>query len=961
MFTPLGIKTDYSLLKSLIKIEDLISYAKKYEITSLGILDDNLCSSHIFYEACSRENIKCIIGLDITIDEYQIYLYPQNIEGLKNLFRLTKDKLDSIISLSDLSKYSLNVICVLPNNSYAIYETMNSIFNHTFLSFKNHEEELNAKLITDKIVYIKNYLSLNQESSKYINYLYMIEHNLKLGDIALTNYEDYVLKKEEYDTSHFTDLINIEFPVGNRYIPHYSEEIADSKEYLRTLATKGLTKRLNGTVPKEYQNRLNYELEVISNMGFTDYFLIVFDYVRYAIKNNIYVGVGRGSAAGSLVAYSLGITWIDPLKYDLLFERFLNPERVTMPDIDVDFEDARRDEVVEYVKERYGQERVAKIMTFGTMTAKEVLRLVGKINDINDQTLNQLLRHINSKLTLNANETPEVLNVLKSNSILEKVYREAKYLEGIKKHVGTHAAGVVISSVNLTDLIPVIKSGNEYLTGYTMGELETLGILKMDFLSIKNLTIMTNILHDIESYSHKKLNINTIPLDDKEVYELFANADTVGIFQFESTGMKNFLKRLKATCFDDLVMALAIYRPGPMQSIDTYLERKNNHAPIDYIDSSLEPILKSTYGILIYQEQIMQILRLMGSYTYAEADIIRRAISKKKLNVIENERVRFITNSINNGYSEETAKKVYDLIVRFADFGFNKSHSVAYAMIAYQMAYLKVHYREYYYINLLNTNIGGETKTKEYIDSLKASGITVLKPDINASMSKYSKEGGSVRLPLRVIKSVGSSSSDAIIKEREKGKFIDFFDFIARTYGFNVNKKTLESLILAGVFDSFGYNRATLIKNIDSAIMYGDLVRNLDVSLVNKPEIEVISEYPEIKLMQNELELFGYYVSTHPASKYPQVMKLIDMPSNFDKFIDTVILVESLKMVQTKNNKNMAFITGSDETTSADLVVFPDNVGLIAETKVGDLLYVRGRVERRFDKYQIIISKVKKV
>ncbi|MDE6142081.1 MAG: DNA polymerase III subunit alpha, partial [Bacilli bacterium] len=405
--------------------------------------------------------------------------------------------------------------------------------------------------------------------------------------------------------------------------------IEDSESYLRNLAIKGLNKRLEGKVTDEYKKRLNYELDVISNMGFTDYFLIVLDYVRFAIKNDIFVGAGRGSAAGSLVAYSLGITWIDPLKYDLLFERFLNPERVTMPDIDIDFEYERREEVIDYVKNRYGESYVSKIMTFVTMTAKEVIRCVGKINDVDESTLNSLLKYINSKESLKNNLTDQVKNVLKRNSLLNKIYSESMYLEGIKKTIGTHPAGLVVSSKELDSIIPIIKSGDDYLTGLTMNELEDMGLIKMDFLAIRNLTILTNVLKDIENIYGRKLNINTIPLDDKKVYDLFSRADTVGVFQFESTGLMNFLRRLKPTKFDDLVMALAIYRPGPMQNIDLYIDCKNNGKKVEYIDESLKPILESTYGILIYQEQIMEILRFMASYSYAEADIIRRAISKR--------------------------------------------------------------------------------------------------------------------------------------------------------------------------------------------------------------------------------------------------------------------------------------------------------------------------------------------
>lgn len=961
MFTPLGIKTDYSILKSLIKIEDLVLYAGNNGYTTLGILDDNLNSSYQFYKQCKMNNIKPIIGLDMEIDNYRIFLYPKNRNGLINLNKLTAKKIDSVLSISDLENYSSDIIIVLPYESIKLYDTVKNIFEHTFLSYKNDDELKSCLLVTENTVYIKDIFSLSVNSSKFVNYLYMIDKGLKLGDIELVDYKDNVLEKCSYDTDKFTDLINIEFDTDKRYIPHYDEKIDDSEQYLRNLALKGLLKRLNGNVPDIYKERLDYELRIISNMGFTDYFLIVFDYVRFAIKNNIAVGAGRGSAVGSLVSYSLGITWIDPLKYDLLFERFLNPNRVTMPDIDIDFEDERREEVVDYVKMRYGHDKVAKIVAYGTMTAKEVLRCVAKINKVDDLALSSLLKAINSKESLKDNLVSEVQNILNRNSLLRKVYDEAFYLEGIKKHITTTAAGVVVCSEILTNIMPLTISGTEILTGYDKDELEELGVLKMDFLSVRNLTVLNNVLKDIEANSNKKFNIHNIPLDDRQVFELFSKADTVGVFQFESIGMINFLKKLKPNCFDDLVMALAIYRPGPMGSIDEYIARKNNHAPIKYVDDSLKNILEPTYGILIYQEQVMEILRSMGNFTYAEADIIRRAISKRKMNVIEEAKEKFISNAVTSGYKEESALNVYDLIVKFGDFGFNKSHSVAYALIAYQMAYLKVHYKDYYYINLLNMNIGGEAKTKDYIEEAKQLGINILKPDINLSGVKYKAEVDGIRLPLRVIKGVGIAASEAIVKIRGEKHFKDFYDFIARVHDFSVNKKVIESLIMAGVFDSFGYNRATLIKNLASSLTYGELIKDLDSSLVNKPMMEIYPEYSEVELMSKELELFGYYVSTHPSSKYPRMFKLINMEENFDKIIETVVLIENIKVIKTKNNKDMAFLTCSDETIRGEFICFDSIISSLSILAKGDLVKIKGRVERRYDKYSIIVNVIEKI
>jgi len=616
MYYPIGIKTDYSLMKSLIKIDDLISYAIKNCINTIGILDDNLSSSHIFYEKCIANNIKPIIGLDLTIDDKHIYLYPTNHDGLVELFKLTSI-LDKDINL--LNKYNKDIICVLPYDYHELYESLKDIYKIIFISYKNDEEKKNALLITDKVIYINEILSLDKNNSKYINYLEFIDRGLKLGDQELKDYSNSVIDLTiNDDTSIMTNMINIEFPKNKRYIPHYDETIKDSKEYLINLANKGLARRLNNNITAYYQDRLDYELKVITDMGFVDYFLIVFDYVRFAIKNNIFVGAGRGSAVGSLVAYSLGITSIDPLKYNLIFERFLNPERVTMPDIDIDFDADRRDEVIEYVRNKYGTNRVAHIVTYGTFASREAIRAVAKINNVDDNVLGYLLPYIdkNPKKELRSNINDEVKSLFNDYPILEKTFNEALYLEGIKKHIGIHAAGVVISEVSLTDVVPLVYNGEEFLTGYTMNELEDLGLLKMDFLSIKNLTIISDILKDIEKEKGIKLDINKIPLDDKKVYELFSNADTVGVFQFESTGMKSFLKKLAPKEFKDLIMAIAIYRPGPMGEIDNYIKRHSGKVKIDYIDDSLKDILEDTYGIMIYQEQVMQILSKMGGFTF---------------------------------------------------------------------------------------------------------------------------------------------------------------------------------------------------------------------------------------------------------------------------------------------------------------------------------------------------------
>lgn len=947
----LSIKTDYSILSSLIKIPDLISYAINNHIAALGIIDDNLSSSMEFILECQKSNIKPLVSLEVNYQDSKIYLYAKDEQGLHNLFKINTILLNNPLIINDLKKYINNLIILLPYNSIKLYDELKNITNNIFIGYQTKQEKQSALIITNKIIYFNQVLSLTKEDTKYLNYLNMIKDNLTYDTYQDINYSNNYLHITE-DADELINLVNITISSSKNLIPHYDENIKDSFSYLKALSIKGLTKRLNGNVPKEYQERLLYELNVINKMNFVDYFLIVYDYVKYSIKNNIYVGPGRGSAAGSLVTYSLGITAIDPLKYNLLFERFLNPERVTMPDIDIDFDASKRYLVIDYVKERYGSKRVMPIMTYGTLASKQVLLNVSKILNIDISKINKL---IDPKKTLKENLTEEIIKILNTDKKIKQVYYESLKLEGLKKHISTHAAGVVISKEDLDDIIPITKSGEVYLTGYTMNYLESLGLLKMDFLAIKDLTTMAGIIDKLPT----KININNIDLNNEEVLNRFKTANTTGIFQFESAGMKNFLRKLKPNSFNDLIVALALFRPGPMQNIDSFIKRKEGKEKVEYIVPALEPILKETYGIIVYQEQIMQIFRTIASYKMSEADLIRRAISKKKEKIIIEEKEKFILRAEKNGYSKEISTKIYDLILKFANYGFNKSHSVAYALVGYQMMYLKVIYPKIFYSSLLNINIGSVTKTKEYIDEAKSLNIKIVKPDINTSSYNY-YINNDIIMPLRVIKNIGDVVSLEIYEERKKTPYQDFFDFVSRIYNKNINTKTIETLIYAGALDSFNQTRNTLLNNIKQALIYAELVSGLDSNLVTKPNLEIYEELPSNELMNKELELYGFYVSNHPASKYNEI-KIMNIKNYFDKTITTVGLLESIKTIKTKNNDTMAFLEISDETGSLSYTLFPNKISYANLLKVGDLLKINGHVEKRYDKYQIIVNKIEKL
>ncbi|MBQ1813181.1 MAG: DNA polymerase III subunit alpha [Bacilli bacterium] len=951
-YIPLRVKTSYSLLTSLNDINKMILFCKENGIDTLCITDSNMYGVMEFYKECIKNNIKPVIGLELIIDDSIVLLYAKNYSGYQNLTRLVYLKQNEDITIDTLNKYSNDLICVSTRD-------LSKIYTDFYYGYTNIEDRKN-----NKSVYINEILCLRKSDKEYLKYLYLIKNNKKIDDNYSFNVHDncyFDFLENDYDNAlELVNKCNIEFKSNKNLNPKYDKD--DVKEYLLNLCKKGLYKRFDGKVTKKYYDRLLYELSVIDKMGFNDYFLVVWDYVKYSKQNGILVGPGRGSAAGSLVAYSLGITDVDPLKYDLLFERFLNPERITMPDIDIDFESERREEVVNYVINKYGKKRAVPIITFSTLAGKQVLRDLGRIFNISTSIIDNLTKYIGSNMTLSeALNNDELKTYLNDDYKLKQIYKIALKLEGLKRQISIHAAGVIISGEELDSYIPLEKYDDYYLSGYSMEHLEELGLIKMDFLGLKNLTMILNILNDIEN-----VNFKDIKIDDKKALSIFTNATTCGIFQFESAGMKRFLSKFRPTSFDDIVAAIALFRPGPSSNIDSYIRRKNGLEKIDYLDKSLENILKPTYGIIIYQEQIMQIANVMAGYSYGEADVLRRAMSKKKKEVLESEKDKFITNSIKRGYNKELATKVYEYILEFANYGFNKAHSVAYSMISLKMAYLKTHYKEYFMSSLLTNAIGNEAKTKEYIDECKKMNINILKPNINISDYKYKKEGNNIRFSLATIRNVGGITCKEIINERdENGKFVDFFDFVKRMYGKSVNKKTLESLIDADVFSDFLYNHKTLHSNIDSAINYGMLLKDLDESLVDKPIINIEEEYSSEEISKKEIDVFGFYLTNHPVAKYKaqysDIIDANDIDKYFDKVVNVVIYVNRVNTILTKKNTNMSFISGVDDTDEIDIVVFPDQYDLISNISKGNILLVTGRIEKRMSKYQLVLEKVKKL
>ena len=951
MIAPLKVTTDYTLLSSLIKVKDLITFCVKKNIKSCAICDTNLFGSIEFYKLCKSNNIKPIIGLEVIFEGKNIYLYAENYKGYQNLLKINTIISERDITYDELKKYSKDILIIIPYSSNNLYDKLD-IYNNKYIGYSTKDEKKNSLLITNNVVYINDIKMFNKEDIIYTNYLNELSgNNIDFNDryFNYSNLDSYELN----ELDKICDLLNVEIPINKRYIPKYKKDI-DSFEFLSNLALKGLKKRLNNKVSKEYLDRLKYELSVIKKMGFVDYFLIVYDYVLYAKKNDILVGPGRGSAAGSLVSYVIGITDIDPIKYNLLFERFLNYERVSMPDIDIDFDSLKRDDVIEYVKDRYGKYNVAGGMTYTTYKSKLVLRDVSKLLKIDDKILNKFLRVINRNLSLKDNlKNNNIKKYINSYSELKKLYEVSLHLEGLKKNISTHAAGIVISDRSLDEIIPMYKNEEVYLAGVDMSYLEDLGLLKMDFLSLKNLTIINNIITKIPNFKLKD-----IPLDDKDVYKLFGDANTDGIFQFETYSFKNILPKFEPQNFNELVALIALNRPGPSIELDTYIKRKKGIEKIDYYDESLKDILFDTYGVIVYQEQVINILVKMAKFSYAEADNIRRAMAKKKEDIILKTKDDFIKRSISNGYREDLAINIYEHILKFASYGFNKAHSVSYAYISYQMAYLKVHYNALFTFELLNNSLGSIEEVKELLNELKKNKLIINHADINMSNKDFNLVNNNVYLSFKMIKNMKSECIDNILKERENGVYTDIYDFFKRTVTF-LNKSDYLLLINSFSLSCFNYNINTLLNNLDSLINYGALAIELNEYAL-MPEIE---KYPELDinyLREEEIDSYGFYISNHPASKYSKVNKIKDINNYLFKTVKMYVLVEDIKAIKTKKNEDMAFITGSDDTGKMEFTVFPKNFYMLQNLRKNDMIKIVGNVSKRFDKVSVIITNVAK-
>lgn len=1004
-------QTEYSFLHSILHLEDVFLEAEKHHWSAVAITDKNMSGVFKFCQMAKKKGIFPIIGLQLFLGASKqtspVLVYAKNEVGYKTLLKLStmQEVASDSLTYQFIQYNKEGLLCVLPLFEHEVLEYYHrgqtEIFRDAVLALKNSFEDFyiglsiqEASIKSDFASWIKRVIDMDihpvflhkqayvkKEDVMAYQTLRAIDSSSK--DNTLTDLERhmYVLPLDEvtkHQKAHpllFQNLeklvqsITFKMEYDGYKMPKYPiASGGKSEQYLTDLCKVGLNKRLKAkrSAPIEaYKKRLLHELKIITSMQFCDYFLVVYDFVKFAKQNNILVGPGRGSAPGSLVSYSLGITDIDPLEYDLLFERFLNPERVTMPDIDMDFPDNERDRVIEYVREKYGKDKVAHISTFGTFKARLAIRDVARVLELSDAVLSEVMQFIptNSGSLKEIVDNSSQLQRLQNNH--EDVYKLLKLalkLEGLPRHTSTHAAGVIISDCNIVEYTALKEGMNGlYQTQFEASDLEKIGLVKIDFLGLKNLNIISTIVKMVEEQMHVSLQMMHLPLDDKKTYQLIASGNTDGVFQLESDGMKNVLRKLKTSTFMDIANANALYRPGPMEMIDTFVRRKFKQEPLVYLHQDLEPILHSTYGIIVFQEQIMLIAQKFAGYTLAMADILRRAVSKKDSEVLEAERDRFVKSCLNNAYTIEVANQLYDYIVKFANYGFNKSHAVSYAMVGYQMAYLKAHYYPFFMSVLMSNSLGSASSLERYVLECRKNQVKILLPSVNYSNKEFVVTESGIYYSLLGIMGFGSATLEQFLEERNKGAFRNYEDFLGRTNGM-IPKRIVENMIYAGALDEFGLTRKTMIEKYDQVLSRANYISLIGDKMVDLSVTD--EEYAFGFLSTKEKEVLGFnlyynvFVQYDAQRKKYQTIDIMDLEASTNS-VRLLVGIKRIKEIQTKKQETMAFIELHDETASIDAVVFPKIYDKLKEQlKVGYLYIIGGKCEERNEKKQFILENV---
>ena len=1058
-FTHLHVHTEYSLLDGASRISDLVSRAAELGMDSLAITDHGVMYGVIdFYNECKKKGVKPIIGMEAYVAHQSIFDPPsardyahlillcKNETGYKNLMKLSsiafvdgfyyKPRIDyslleqyheGLIVLSaclagDIPQYLLNEQY---DEARKLAVKLKGIFGEDYyIELQNHgipeqqtvlprlcelARELSIKTVaTNDVHYVNKDDAEAQDALLCIQTGHFVDETNRMKMEA----EEFYLKSEEEmlrkfggyedavrNTSEVASKCALEIELGGRHLPEFTPpDGMGHEEYLRKLCAEGMERRFGKNPAPEYVERLEYEIGVISRMGFVDYFLIVWDFIHFAKTHGIPVGPGRGSGAASIVAYTLDITDLDPLKYNLLFERFLNPERITMPDIDVDFCYERRQEVIDYVVRKYGADHVAQIITFGTMAARAVVRDVGRVLRIPYNEVDKIAKLIPQMLKITLSQAlemvPEFKELYDGNDTYKKLIDLSMKLEGLPRHASTHAAGVVISSSPTMELVPLQRNEDSITTQFPMGTLEALGMLKMDFLGLRTLTVIHDCCEFISQQGMEPPDFSKLDFDDEKVYELISTGDTIGIFQLESAGMTNFMMQMKPGCFEDIIAGIALFRPGPMEQIPRYLAGKQDATSVTYVHEKLKPILGTTYGCMVYQEQVMQIVRDLAGYSYGRSDLIRRAMSKKKHDVMEKERVNFINGivdedgnitvpgAVRTGIPENIANKIFDEMTDFASYAFNKAHAACYAVVAYRTAYLKAYYPVEMMTALINSFIGSADKIADYIYYCRKRGFRILPPDINKSRPHFTVENGAIRFGLVAIRNVGEEAMTGMLRERDKnGEFKDFQDFLMRTEG--VNKRMVEGLIKAGCFDGMGLTRLWLMQNyedeMNSAAAEKKRLESGQMSLfdmfgdeqdVKRPMPRVSSDEYSIKdLLAMEKESLGIYISGHPLMEFEDAVRLMSTDCKrlaeadgsselYDNQRVTVAgLITGLRTRQVKSgNGMMAYGAIEDMTGQVEFAAFPTVYSKYRELFSDSApVKVTGRLSMREDKANTVM------
>ena len=1057
-FTHLHVHTEYSLLDGSNKIKEYVARVKKLGMDSAAITDHGVMYGVIdFYKEAKAQGIKPILGCEVYVAPgsrfdkeagnnedryYHLVLLAENNEGYQNLMKIVsigfidgfyyKPRVDietletyheGIIALSaclagEIPRYIMRGMYEEACKSALRYQNIFGKDNF-FLELQDHGMP-EQKQVNQSLLRMSREMGIELVATNDVHYTYAedvkphdillcLQTGKRLSDEDRMRYEggQYFVKSPEEmatlfpyapealeNTYKIAQRCNVEIEFGVTKLPKYDvPEGYTSWEYLNKLCWDGFAERYPNDTGK-LKDQLTYELSIIQKMGYVDYFLIVWDFIKYSRDHGIAVGPGRGSAAGSLVSYTLGITNIDPAKYQLLFERFLNPERVSMPDIDVDFCFERRQEVIDYVVRKYGKDRVAQIVTFGTLAARGVLRDVGRVMDMPYAFVDSIAKMVPQELNITLDRAlktnPEFKTLYDTNEQVKELVDMSMRLEGLPRHTSMHAAGVVISQKAVDEYVPLSRAQDGSLTTqFTMTTLEELGLLKMDFLGLRTLTVIQNAVRMTEQGHGCKIDVDHIDYNDKAVLDSLGTGKTDGVFQLESTGMKNFMKELKPQSLEDIIAGISLYRPGPMDFIPQYIRGKNHPETITYDCPELESILEPTYGCIVYQEQVMQIVQKLAGYTLGRADLVRRAMSKKKAAVMQQERQNFVYGNeaegvpgcISRGIQENVANKIYDDMIDFAKYAFNKSHAAAYAVVAYQTAWLKYYYPVEFMAALMTSVIDNSTKVSEYILTCRQMSIGILAPDVNESESAFSVSGGAIRYGLNAIKSIGRPVIESIIAERKAGgPYVDLSDFIHRLPGKDVNKRVVENLIKSGAFDSFPANRRQMM------LIYGQIMDEAaqkkktelagQMSLFDfaaeedkeafKVKIPVVAEYSKGDLLAFEKEVLGFYISGHPLEEYEEQWKRGishvttdflppeegELPKVHDGERATVGgMITTKTMKATKTNKMMAFITIEDLVGTVEVIVFPRDYEKIGKMlNVDDKVFVSGRISAEEDR-----------